>query len=235
MLFSHNPLFDTMRRLSTFLLSSVLAFGLLFAVGCDSSGSTADGESGSLELRMDGSTSKALSTVSAKASAADSVTEAVVTIDEVSIVPSEDSTDGDSTEVGVQALTNENFEVDLKKLQAGLDTALAEFEIPAGKYSQIRLITAEPVQATFKNGDPREVMIASGQQTGLKVNFPEDEFTIENADDRVEVTLNWNVDKFAEDILKGNTQNDRGKLVITPVIDATVNIISGDNDVEGEN
>jgi hypothetical protein len=216
-----------MKRLSTLLFSVVLAFGLVLT-GCDSTGGSANGESGTLELRMDGSTSKALSTT--KSTAADSVTKALVTIDEVSIVPTEDSTEGDSTEVGVQALTTENFEVDLKRLQAGLDTALAEFEIPAGEYSQIRLVTAEPVQATFKNGNEREVKIASGQQTGLKVNFPEDEFIIENADDRVEVTLNWNVDKFAEDILRGNNEIEQRQLVITPVIDATVNVVSGGSD-----
>lgn len=219
-----------MKRLSTLLLTSVLAFGLVFAVGCDATGSSGstDGESGTLELSMDGSTTKALSTVSTKSSAADSVTEALVTIDEVSIVPTEDSTDGESTEVGVRALTSENFEVDLKRLQAGLDTALAEFEIPAGEYSQVRLVTAEPVQATFKNGDQHEVKIASGQQTGLKVNFPDDEFTIQNANDRVEVTLNWNVNQFAEDILRGATDNPQRQLVITPVISATVNVTSGD-------
>jgi hypothetical protein len=220
-----------MKRLSTLLLSSVLAFGLLFAVGCDSTGSTT--ESGSLELRMDGSTSKALSSVSTKSSAADSVTEALVTVDEISIVPTEDSADGDSTDVGVQVLTDKDFEVDLKRLQTGLDTAMADLDIPTGEYSQIRLVTAEPVQATFKNGDQREVKIASGQQTGLKVNFPEDEFTIENADDRVEVTLNWNVEKFAEDILRGNAQFDQRQLVITPVIEATVNVTSAGSGADG--
>lgn len=210
-----------MRRYSTLLLSSVLAFGLLFAVGCDSTGSS--GTSGTLQLRMDGSTSK-LSTLSAKSNTASSVKEALVTIDKVSIVPTEDSTEGDSTEVGVQALTNEDFEVDLKRLQAGLDTAMTEFEIPAGEYSQIRLITADKASVTFDDGTQRDVMIASGQQTGLKVNF--DPFTVQSADDRVEVTLNWDV----EGSLKGNAA---GQFVITPVVDATVDVTSVDSD-EGE-
>ncbi len=215
-----------MKSLSTFLLSSVVAFGLLFAVGCDSTGSsgTTDGDSGTLELRLDGSASKALSTVSTKSSAADSVTEALVTIDEVSIVPTEDSTEGDSTEVGIQALTDEDFEVDLKQLQTGLDTAMAEFEIPAGEYSQIRLVTANQASVTFADGSSRDVMIASGQQTGLKVNF--DPFTIESADDRVEVTLNWDV----QESLQGNPA---GQFVITPAIDATVSVTGGGGDADG--
>jgi len=209
-----------MRRLSTLLLSSVLAFGLLFAVGCDSTGSTGttDGESGTLELRMDGSTSKGLSTVSATSSAADSITEATVTIAEVSIVPVEDTTEEDSTETGIEVLSDTDFTVDLKQLQSGLDTALAEIEIAAGEYSQIRLVTAGKANVTFADGSPREVMIASGQQSGLKVNF--DPFTIDSADDRVEVTLNWDV----QESLKGNP---RGNLVITPVIDATVSTGDG--------
>jgi hypothetical protein len=68
-----------MKRFSTLLLSSVLAFGLLFATGCDSTGSTGstDGQSGTLALRMDGATSKALSTLSTKSTAADSITKAL--------------------------------------------------------------------------------------------------------------------------------------------------------------
>lgn len=212
-----------MKRLSTFLLSTVLAFGLVFAVGCDSTGSSADGESGTLELRMDGSSSSTTNAVSKSGAA--TVTEALVTIEEVSIVPSEDSTEGDSTEVGVQALTDENFEVDLKQLQAGLDTAMAEFEIPSGEYGQLRLVTADEASVTFDDGSQESVMIASGQQTGLKVNF--DPFTIASVDDRVEVTLNWDV----QESLKGNAA---GQFVITPAIDATVNVTaSSDSSTAG--
>jgi hypothetical protein len=203
-----------MKRLSDLLLSFVLVFGLVFATGCDSTGSgSTDGQSGTLELRMDGSTNKALSTLSSKSTTADSITSAAVTIGTVSIVPAEDTTEGDSTEVGVQALTDSSFTVDLKRLQAGLDTALTEIEIPSGSYSQVRLITEGKASVTFADSTQRDVMIASGQQTGLKVNF--DPVTVESADDRVEVTLNWDV----QESLKGNP---RGQFVITPVIDATV-------------
>ena len=211
-----------MKRLSTLLLSSVLAFGLLFAVGCDSTGSTT--ESGSLELRMDGSTSNALSSVSTNSSAADSVTEALVTVDKISIVPTEDSADGDSTDVGVQVLTDKDFEVDLKRLQTGLDTAIADLDIPTGEYSQIRLVTADKASVTYADGSFQDVMIASGQQTGLKVSF--DPFTIESTDDRVEVTLNWDV----QESLEGNPA---GQFVITPVVDAAVNVTSAGSGADG--
>jgi hypothetical protein len=202
-----------MRR-STLALLSVVAFGL-FAVGCDSTGSLSDGDSGTLELSMnDATTSKSLSTLSTTSSAQDSVAEATVTITEMSIVPAEDTSDGNSTDTGISVLLDEDFEVDLIDLQTGLDTTLAELDIPAGDYSQIRLTTNEKVSVIFNGGTQEDVMIASDQ---LKVNF--DPFTIESADDRAEVTLNWNVQQS----LKGNPQ---GTLVITPVIDASVNVIN---------
>lgn len=206
-----------MHRYSSFLLSLVVAFGLLFATGCDSTGSSE--ESGTLELSMDGaSTTKALET-SAKTSASD-VDEALVTIGEVSIVPVEDTSDGDSTETGIKALSNDNFQVDLTELQTDIDTFMAEVEIPSGEYSQLRLVTTGPVEVTFADGTTEDVMIASGQQTGLKVNF--DPFTIDSADDRVKVTVNWDVEHF----LNGAAE---GKRVITPVVDATVDVTSAGN------
>lgn len=206
-----------MSRYSSFLLTALLAVGLVLT-GCDSSGTT--GESGSLELQMSGSstTKTAARTASAKMTAAD-VDTAYVTINEVAVVPSEDSSDGDSTEVGVQVLSDSNFTVDLKNLQAGIDTALAEIDIPAGEYGQLRLVTANEAQVSFTDTNGTEpVMIASGQQTGLKVNF--DSFTIEGADDRVEITVNWDV----EESLSGSRQ---GQYVITPAInDAIVSVQS---------
>jgi len=209
-----------MSRYSSFFLTALLAASLVLT-GCDSSGTT--GESGSLEVRMSGSstTNTAARTASTKMTAAD-VDTAYVTINEVSIVPAEDTTEGDSTEVGVQVLSDANFTVDLKNLQAGIDTALAETDIPAGEYGQLRLVTANEAQVSFTDTDGTEpVMIASGQQTGLKVNF--DSFTIESADDRAQITVNWDV----EDSLRGSRQ---GQYVITPAInDATVTVQSVGN------
>lgn len=209
-----------MSRYSSVLLTALLTVGLVLT-GCDSSGSA--GESGALELRMSGSTTTqtATRTATTKMTAAD-VDTAYVTITEVSIVPAEDTTEGDSTEVGVRVLSDSNFTVDLKDLQAGIDTALADIDIPTGTYGQLRLVTANEAQVSFTDTDGTEsVMIASGPQTGLKVNF--DPFTIEGADDRAEITVNWDV----EESLQGAPQ---GQYVITPAInDAAVNVISAGN------
>lgn len=218
-----------MSRSSSLLLTALLAVGLVLT-GCDSAGSA--GESGSLELRLSGASTsqtatRSVTTKRPSAPTASDVDTAYVTIDKISIVPTEDSTEGDSTEVGVTALTDSNFTVDLKNLQSGVDAVLPEIEIPAGSYSQLRLVTAEEAQVSFTGTTGTEpVMIASGQQTGLKLNFgdydEQDEFTIENADDRVEITVNWDVD----DALKGGG----GNYVITPAVnDVSVNVTSAGN------
>jgi len=168
---------------------------------------------------QDGSTASLSETQMGPPSVGD-VDSVLVTIEEVSVVPVEDTSEGDSTETGISVLTSENFEVDLVELQSGLDTTLAETEIQPGTYSQIRMITAGKAEVFFSDGTQESVMIASGQQTGLKVNF--DPFTIDSADDNVEVTLNWDV----EGSLKGNPQ---GQFVITPVIDATVDTTGAEN------
>lgn len=206
-----------MNRLSSLLLSVVVAVGLLFA-GCDSTGSAS--ESGTLHLTMDdASASKTAIQTNAPVAASD-IDEALVTIDEIAIVPAEDTSEGNSTDAGVTVLSDSNVTIDLKRLQAGIDTSLSDIEIPAGDYSQLRLVTADEASITFEgDSTATDVMIASGQQTGLKVNF--DPFTVENEDDLVELTVNWNV----EESLKGTSQN----YVITPVVDATVRVTSAGN------
>lgn len=210
-----------MSRSSSLFLTALLAVGLVLT-GCDSAGSA--GESGSLELRMDDLSSSSTTTLQTRMPdrfTADSIDAAVVPFTEVSIVPSEDSTDGDSTEVGVKVLSDSNFTVDLKDLQAGLDTAMADIDVPAGTYEQVRLVTAGTAQVSFVDADGTQpVMIASGQQSGLKVNV--EPFTIEGADDRVELTVNWDVNES----LKGSSQ---GRYVITPVVHATATVTTVGN------
>jgi len=104
------------------------------------------------------------------------------------------------------------------------DAVLPTIDIPTGSYSQLRLVTADEAKVSFTDTNGTEdVMIASGQETGLKVNFPDSEFTIENADDNVELIVNWDV----EEALKGAPQ---GNYVITPAInDVTVTVTSAGN------
>lgn len=72
------------------------------------------------------------------------ILKAKVIIESVSIVPVEDSSEGGSTNAGISVLSEEDFEVDLTKLQGGVDTLMAELEIDSGTYGQVRLKTANP-------------------------------------------------------------------------------------------
>lgn len=199
-----------MKRFSTLLVTLLLTGGLLL-VGCDSTTS----DSGSLDVTMSGSSTKTLS----KQTTASDVDTARVTIERLSIVPADQSSESGGPEIGVTVLTDSNFTVDLRDLQAGIDAVLPTIDIPTGTYSQLRLVTTDKAEVSFTNTTgTEEVMIASGQQTGLKVNFSE--FTVASADDRVEMTINWNVTES----LKGSGS---GEYTITPKInDATVTVNS---------
>jgi len=209
---------------STFLLAAILTAGLAFATGCDSTGvdDPLDEEAGTVETRLSGADDGTAQTNAFRTNShvATDLQEALVTIDEVVLVPVEDTSADESEEVGLTLLTEESFEVDLIDLEAGLDTTLSELEVPAGEYGQLRLIVENEVQVTFADDTEASVMIASGQQTGLKLNF--DPFVIGPADDQVEITAEWNV----EDSIEGSPQ---GQLVITPAIDATVDTTQASN------
>jgi len=130
-----------MRRSTLVLFSAVVALGL-FAVGCDSAGLNAtENPEGSSTLQM------------FLTDAPGDILEASVVIESVSIVPVEDSADGDSTDTGVSVLSAEDFEVDLTRLQGGVDTLMAELKIGAGEYGQVRLRTASPDEFTVMYED----------------------------------------------------------------------------------
>lgn len=203
-----------MRRLPFLLLSLVVTVGLI-AVGCDATGPSLDESGpGTLELRVTGaSTSKALaaSADSHNTATPSNVDSAWVTITRTAIIALGDSAQGDSS--GIEVLTEEDFTVDLIDLQSGLDTLMAEVDLEQGTYTQLRLITADQATVVFEDGTEEEVMVASGQQTGFKVNFKP--FTIDDPDDEVTITIQFDVEKS----LKGNPN---GQYVITPAIQATV-------------
>ncbi|WP_157942273.1 hypothetical protein [Salinibacter altiplanensis] len=71
------------------------------------------------------STNPSLSAFFAMQNVPDDIGTALVTSDEISVVPVEDASDGDATEVGGSVLRSENFEVGLDGLRADLDPATA--------------------------------------------------------------------------------------------------------------
>lgn len=201
-----------MRRSTIALLTMIIAVGLL-AVGCDSTGPNAtDDPDGTSTLQM------------FLTDAPGDILEANVIIESVSIVPVEDSSDGDSTDTGISVLRDEDFEVDLTTLQGGVDTLMAELEIASGTYSQVRLQTAPPDDFTIlyedENGDPTEanLFIPSGEQTGIKVNFDEP-LTVDAETDLTTVTLDFSVeDSFVK---RGQSGSFNFKPTVTAMVDTS--------------
>jgi len=113
-------------------------------------------------------------------------------------------------------LSEESFDLDLIDLATGNTDRVNGLEIPAGDYGQMRLTTGD-VALTFKDETTKTGMIASNQ---VKLNFREP-FTVNSADDKVDVTVDWNVVHN----LEGNL---RGQLVITPVVNASATVTSAD-------
>jgi len=208
-----------MKRFSSLLLVSLVALGLTL-VGCDSNSSSSEG---SMDVTM---TESSKSTTTASKSTSKShignVSEALVTFTDVAVVP-EGSDDGTS-------LSAEDFSVDLMKLNQGIDENVNGLSIPTGTYEQIRLKAsdnaAEAVNLTFDNGETNTARIASNE---IKLNF-QDPFTVESADDKVTVTVDWDVESSLEG-KRGNTDlKGTSNLVITPVVQATATVTSATSD-----
>lgn len=200
-----------MRSLSTLLLALLATAGLLL-VGCDSGGPASSG--GTLAVKL--------------TDAPGDIAKAEVTIEEVTAVPAEDTSDGDATsegtEPGISVLTDSSFTVDLTTLQDGVTTLLGEVQLGPGTYSQIRLKTARQATVMYEGstGTVKEasLMLPSAEETGIKVNF--DPVTLDSESDRAEVTLDFSVeDSFVK---AGQT----GTYLFKPVVDAEAVVVNGD-------
>jgi hypothetical protein len=199
----------------TFNIVASLLVGALLFVGCDSTGPNA-GEGGTLDVRL--------------TDAPGDVVKAVVTIERVSAVPVEDSSEGSAREGGIEVLTEDVFTADLTKLQAGVDTALASVDVPAGTYGQIRLVTADTASVYYETagGDTAkaELKQPSASESGIKINF--EPVTLDDPSDQAEVTLDFSVeDSFVE-------AGQSGMYIFKPVVQAETVVANGDTTASAE-
>ncbi len=207
----------TLRRLGVVLL---LAIGLVAYTGCDAfDSSSSDG--GQLEIYL--------------IDAPGDIVEAIVTIEEVAVVPANEADEGDAREGGISVLEVDEFTVDLTELQDGVDTLMANTTLPEGTYSQIRLITAREADVLYEDesGDIQEadLRLPSAEETGVKVNFPP--FSFEDESDRVELTLDFDLE---ESFVKAG---ESGSFIFKPVVKADAMVVNGeeqdvDNDTEDD-
>lgn len=202
------------------LLVLLLGLGLLGWTACDSVGPSADepedgSQGGTLDVRL--------------TDAPGDVTQAIVTIERVSVVPVEDSSGGDAREGGIELLSDSSFTTDLTKLQAGVDTALASIDsIPPGTYGQIRLVTADTADVLYEtqNGEATaDLKQPSAAETGIKVNF--DPVTLDSSTDQAEVTLDFSVE---DSFVKAGRS---GKYIFKPTVQAKSVVANGDTTSTG--
>ena len=92
----------------------------------------------------------------------------LVEIEEVRVHIGEDNEPGDSAEGWMVLDEIQPGIYDLLELQNGMDTVLAEGEVPAGRLSQIRLILGDE-NSVVVNGVPHDLKTPSAQQSGLKL------------------------------------------------------------------
>lgn len=202
----------TTHHFTRLLLGLMVGAGLLFAVGCDSSGSMSDGTEtepveGDFTLRL--------------TDAPADLDSAVVTIDRVDLVSedaddSDDGEDGDDDgndedddgddgdddngdddgeeEDGITTLTDSTRQIDLLQLQDGTTALLADgVTVPEGEYAQLRFVLTDDVYVIV-NGERESLMVPSNT---IRIVLPDVE--VQNDGDQLDVTLDFDVeDSFVE-------------------------------------
>lgn len=196
--------------LRTALFSLVFAVAATFGLAaCDSSGNASGGEA-NLQVRL--------------TDAPGDIVEALVTVNRVAIVSADDTSEGDVEEGGIETLTQDAFQVDLTKLQNGVDTLMADVNIPAGEYGQIRLVTESSADVRYigTDGDTLSTtaFLPSGAQSGVKVNL--NGLTLADGES-AELTLDFSVEESF--VQRGN-----GEYIFKPVVQTQSIEINDDTD-----
>ena len=177
-----------------------VVFILAFLMGCNTDFTSADENSNTGRLSI-------------------LLTDAPADYDSVVITFSEISAHIDSDWVHVSVDT---MNVDLLQWSNGNYTVLAENDIPAGKYTQVRLKIIKAILG--RSGQVYELDVPSGATSGLKLNHP---FTI-SAGSSYELALDFNADKSIHSTgPKTNPHGYKLKPVIRIVSTATSGSISG--------
>lgn len=128
---------------------------------------------------------------------------------------------GDTSSTGNWLVVKDSTQnVDLLQLRNGIMALIGNTSLPAGQYSQIRLIIGTGSYVVDKAGVKHELTIPSGSQTGVKLNTP---FTLQDGM-TYELTLDFDASKSI--IVTGNN-NYKLKPVIRVEANALTGTISG--------
>jgi hypothetical protein len=193
-------------RLTGLGLSALLVFVLAFGSGCDES----DTSTGTAEARLQLLLTDAPFPF-------DLVAEANVTITEVTMKGG----GNDSVLVADAALS-----FNLLDLRNGVTAPLADIEVAAGTYNQLRIQVADSAFVLLNDGAMHGLKIPSGSQSGIKVQLG----NLELQDgDLAQVTVDFDVeDSF---VVQGNPDTPAGikGFIFKPVIRAMTVEINGED------
>lgn len=141
-----------------------------------------------------------------------------VTVEKVRVHRSSDASDSDSGWVDVPFPYPQPRKVDLLTLTNGTLMPLGEVGLPAGKYTQLRMVLApNPAQAPWANevkptgsGSMVELTTPSAQQSGLKMNV---DITVPPGQ-----VANFAIDLDACKSIRIHAAGKSGKTLLTPVL-----------------
>ena len=197
---------STLERAGYLLLS--LTLGLFLFTACDSSNDGA--VEGRMNLRL---TDAPL----------DSVTEVNVTIESINLVREDgddddaedgDDDNGDEIERGDEGIIpvfepDEPVTINLLDLTDSTTTLISDAAIPAGEYSQMRLVLTDENNLVFNDGSTESLQTPSAQQSGYKIRLPG--FEIDEEGDVVDLTLDF-------DASRSIVEQGNGGYLLKPVV-----------------
>ena len=187
-----------MRKLPLISVATLLVIWAWTMAGCSDSTEPETGGTGSMRVSM--------------IDAPGDYDEVNVEVIRVEVHSSGEDGDGDA---GWRIIDVDTTYVDLLTLTDGNSVVLADSALPAGHYTQVRLILGDGNNVVV-DGVAHDLAVPSGDNTGLKLNHP---FTIE-AETLYEITLDFDADKSVHET--GN-----GQYKLQPVIRVIVNETSG--------
>ena len=160
-------------------------------MGCDSTVGTDDANEAQMEVLLTNE-SNAISKATHTSDQESEIDRAEVTIQRVELVGDEGPpmTLADSEDLSDNE-EHDGLRINLLDLQGGLTETLADVNIPAGTYHQIRLIVGTDPHIELTDGSSPNLKVPSGEQTGIKIVTGE--FTVEQGQ-FVSVTLDFNPD-----------------------------------------
>jgi len=114
----------------------------------------------------------------------------------------------------------------LLELQNGVTAPLADLEVAAGTYTQLRLVVGDSASIELKSGDEYRLKIPSGSQSGIKIQLGN--LTLEDGD-LAQITIDFDVeDSF---VVQGNPETPAGikGFIFKPVVKTKSVEINGED------